>query len=349
MSAPEDAEPAATTASTASPDSGTSEASLGDGKAFLTELPIAQIEANESNPRLDFPASELEKLAESIELEGILVPVVVYPKGDKFVLIDGERRFRCARDLGLPMVPALVTAERSAHEVLLQMFNIHLIREPWKDVPTALALGKLADSIQDTKGEEPSDTYLAEITGLSVERVRQLRYIITLPQEWQGYIRTGKVPMNFFWELKRNVVDQLSNRRPELLIELGEDNVRNAFVQKRLDGVITDTVSLRKVAPIIKFAQQEAHNEESPIDIDQTIRNLVNDTEAGIDDAYEDTVQMLVEVDKLGRRTASMIAAFRRLLSQAEQGEEREGILLLGHALIAELSEVLETTTGGGE
>lgn len=349
MSAPDDAELTSGAASAAPPDSAMHEASLGDDKAHLTELPIEQIEANESNPRLDFPVSELERLAESIELEGILVPVVVYPKGDKFILIDGERRFRCARDLGLPSVPALVTAERPEHEVLLQMFNIHLIREPWKDVPTALALGKLADSIQDSEGQEPSDAHLAEITGLSVERVRQLRYIITLPEEWQGYIRSGKVPMNFFWELKRNVIDQLSNRRPQLLAELGEDNVRQAFVQKRLDGVITDTVSLRKVSPIIKFAQQEADNKDSPVDIDQTLRDLVNYTDAGIDDAYEDTVQMLVEVDKLGRRTASMIAAFKRLLSQADEGEEREGIIGLGNALITELSEVLEATTGGGE
>lgn len=331
-------------------DAVTQEATIGDEKAYLTELAIGDVEANDSNPRLDFPKNELDRLAESIDLEGILVPVVVYPKGDKFILVDGERRFRCARDLGLETVPALVTAERSEHDVLLQMFNIHLIREPWKDVPTAIALGKLADSIDKDEGEEPSDSRLAEITGLSVERVRQLRYVITLPAEWQGYIRTGKVPMNFFWELKRNVIDQLNNRRPDLMLELGEENVRSAFVQKRLDGVITDTVSLRKVSPIIRFAQQEADTtSQSPIDIDQTIRELVTDPAAGIDDAYEDTVQMLVEVDKLGRRTASMIAAFRRLLSQAEPGEDRQAIIDLGNDLISNLAAVLAQSTGGDE
>ena len=326
------------------------EATIGDQKAYLTELATGDIQANESNPRLDFPQAELDRLAESIELEGILVPVVVYPSDDKFVLVDGERRFRCARDLGLEKVPALVTTERSEHDVLLQMFNIHLIREPWRDVPTALALGKLADKLEEQEGEEPTDPRLAELTGLSVERVRQLRYVITLPEEWQGYIRTGKVPMNFFWELKRNIVDQLSSRRPALLAELGEDNVRSAFVQKRLDGVITDTVSLRKVAPIIRFAQQEADTAtESPIDIDQTIRDLVTKPEAGIDDAYEDTVQMLVEVDKLGRRTASMISAFKRLLSQAAPGDDRDAIVELGQDLITSLKLVLGESTGGGE
>lgn len=183
---------------------------MGD-KAYLTQLEIGQIMANERNPRLDFPQSELNRLADSIDLEGILVPIVVYSKGDKFVLVDGERRYKCALELGLPAVPALVTAERPEQEVLLQMFNIHLIREPWRDVPTALALRKLADSIADDEGEEPSDSRLAELTGLSVERVRQLRYVVTLPEEWQAYIRSGQIPLNFFWELKRNVIDQLNS------------------------------------------------------------------------------------------------------------------------------------------
>jgi len=349
MSAPDDADATNDGGAELIPTEAAETAYLGQEKAQLKELAIADVTPNASNPRLDFPASELERLAESIDLEGILVPIVVYPKDGKFVLVDGERRFRCAKELGLSVVPALVTTERSEHDVLLQMFNIHLIREPWKDVPTALALGKLADSLESTEGEEPSDSRLAELTGLSVERVRQLRYVVTLPEEWQGYIRSGKVPLNYFWELKRNVIDQLSSRRPELLKELGEEVVQNAFVQKRLDGVITDTVSLRKVAPIIKFAQQEADNPESPVNIDDTIRELVTDADSGIDDAYEDTVQVLVEVGKLGRRTKSMIAAFKRLLSQAEADEDRAAILDLGESFITELTGVLNDARGGGE
>lgn len=319
-------------------------------KAYLTELQIDQVEPNEHNPRLDFPQSELDRLAESIDLEGILVPIVVYPKGDdNFVLVDGERRFKCALALGMQVVPALVTPERPEQEVLLQMFNIHLIREPWRDVPTALALGQLADSLSSSEGEEPSDSRLAELTGLSVERVRQLRYVVTLPEEWQAYIRSGQIPLNFFWELKRNVIDQLKSRRPELLRELGEDAVRSAFVQKRLDSVITDTVSLRKVAPIIKFAEQEAESgDRTRVDVDQTLRDLIVRADATIDDAYDDTVQMLVEVDKLGRRTASMVAAFRRLLSQAESPEDRQSIITLGKEFISGLTAVLEDVDDGG-
>ena len=210
-------------------------------------------------------------------------------------------------------------------------------------------MGKLADRIKDDEGAEPTDQRLAELTGLSVERVRQLRYVLTLPDEWQAYIRSGQIPLNFFWELKRNVIDQLSARRPDLLTEIGEDNVRSAFVQKRLDSVITDTVSLRKVAPIIKFAEQEATSDQvSRVDVDQTLRDLIQRSDATIEDAYEDTVQMLVEVDKLGRRTASMTAAFRRLLDQAESQEDTQAIVALGQEFIAGLNAVLSEAADGG-
>lgn len=322
-------------------------------RSALLEVPTELVDANEKNPRLDFPQNELDRLADSIDLEGILVPIVVFERDGRYVVVDGERRLRCARDLALPTVPTLITTERPERDVLQQMFNIHLIREPWRDLPTALALGRLADAITAEEGDEPGDSRLAELTGLSVDRVRQLRYVVTLPPEWQGYIREGRVPLNYFWEMKKNVTDQLEKRRPNLLTELGAQAIQTALVEKRLNNVITDTVSLRKVAPIIRFAENDANGDPAVAsDIDDAIRTLVTDPQSTIDDAYEDTVQMMVEVDKLGRRTASMVAAFHRLLSQAEGQEEREAVMELAQQLIdalnSELSAIAESDASVG-
>jgi len=76
----------------ASPDS---EAAAESGTRFfeLTEIPVANIDRG-TNPRIHFPEEELERLAESISNEGVLVPVVVYRDTDRtFRLIDGERRW----------------------------------------------------------------------------------------------------------------------------------------------------------------------------------------------------------------------------------------------------------------
>lgn len=311
--------------------------------AELQQLAISDVIPNDRNPRLDFPQDELDRLAGSIDQEGVLVPIVVYPKDGKYVLVDGERRFRCARDLGFETIPALVTTERSEREVLQQMFNIHLIREPWRDIPTAKALQRLAEELKESDGEEPNDQKLRDLTGLSIERVRQLRYVVQLPEEWQDYIREETIPLNFFWELKKNVIDALRNNRPEIFEEYGENAIGTAFVKKRLDQVITDTVSLRKVAPIIKFAAQDAKANDGVSAIDDSIRDLIEKPESTIDEAYEDTVQLMVEVDKLARRTASMVAVFKRLLAQTEGTSDQDTVRLIGQELISDLQGILDS------
>jgi len=312
--------------------------------AKLRELNVVDVVPNERNPRLDFPQDELDRLSDSIDLEGVLVPIVVYAKEDKYILVDGERRYRCARDLGHSKIPALITTERSERDVLQQMFNIHLIREPWRDIPTAKALQRLAAEIKQDEHQDPNDKELRDLTGLSIERVRQLRYVVTLPDEWQDYIREATIPLNFFWELKKNVIDALRSNRPAILEEYGEDKVSAAFVQKRIDQVITDTVSLRKVSPIIKFAAQDAAgNSTGTSTIDDSIRSLIDEPDATIDDAYEDTVQMMVEVDKLGRRTTSTVAVFARLLTDTHDTADYAEVVRLGRQLISRLSELLDT------
>lgn len=181
------------------------------------------------------------------------------------------------------------------------------------------------------------------MTGLSIDRVRQLRYVVELPEQWQSFIREGKIPLNFFWELKKNVIDPLANWRPDLLVELNEDAVMTAFVEKRLQNVITDTVSLRKVLPIVKFAAQDAQsNGTGRSAIDDSIRELVRNLETRIDDVYEDTVQVMVEADRLERRTISMVAAFARLLTQSGTDEERQRVRVVGRRLIDQLVVVLD-------
>jgi len=310
--------------------------------ANLRELQVSEVVPNAQNPRLDFPQDELDRLADSIDLEGVLVPIVVYPKDRKFVLVDGERRYRCARDLGHVTIPALITTERSERQVLQQMFNIHQIREAWREIPTGRALERLASYIEEQDGREPNDRELSDLTGVSLEQVRRLRYAITLPDEWQGYIRDGTVPLNFFWELKRNVIDALRANRPNIYAHYGEDAIKHAFVQKRLDQVITDTVSLRKMAPIIRFAAQDAEangTEESKLD--DSIRDLIEQPDATIDEAYEDTVQMMVEVDKLGRRTSSMVAVFARLLTSTAGTPDNAEVRRIGHDLIKQIGALI--------
>jgi ParB family chromosome partitioning protein len=73
--------------------------------------PIDQIDANPFQPRSDFDPVELESLADSIRVQGVLQPIMVrtHPSvPDRFQIVAGERRFRAAMQAGLTEIPTIV-------------------------------------------------------------------------------------------------------------------------------------------------------------------------------------------------------------------------------------------------
>ena len=65
---------------------------------------VDEIEIKE-NIRNEFGEKDLKEMAESIKLYGIIVPLVVRKTGNKLVLVDGERRLKAAKLIGLSEVP----------------------------------------------------------------------------------------------------------------------------------------------------------------------------------------------------------------------------------------------------
>jgi ParB family chromosome partitioning protein len=311
----------------------------------LANVEVGRIKPNPNNPRLIFPQEELDRLAESIATEGVLVPIVVFKQGKEYVLIDGERRFKCALTLGLETIPAVVTEEKSDRDNLVQMFNIHLVREPWQDMPTAWALEKLVKELESEQGKPVTDSQLSDTTGLSKERIQRLRHALELPKQYQKYISDGTIPLNWFWELKRNVIEPLAKERPNVMKDFTAKGITRAFVDKRLRGLIPDTVSLRDVRPIINFAAKDA--EENPRGssiLDKTIRELITDPDLTIQMAYEDTVQIMVEADKLERQTKNMLTTFQRLLGRVRTPKERNHVVRIGKAFLEGLRRLIRPT-----
>jgi ParB family chromosome partitioning protein len=82
-----------------------------DRRLVVANVPIDQIDTNPFQPRMDFDANELDSLAESIKVQGVLQPILVrkHPtEADRYQIIAGERRFRAAGLAGLREIPTLL-------------------------------------------------------------------------------------------------------------------------------------------------------------------------------------------------------------------------------------------------
>ena len=80
-------------------------------------LPISFLRPNPRNPRQDFAPADLDQLADSIRLKGLLQPILARPvpgARDAYEIVAGERRWRAAQLAGLETIPALVRARDDA-------------------------------------------------------------------------------------------------------------------------------------------------------------------------------------------------------------------------------------------
>src|SRR6266571_254696 len=133
--------------------------------ATLHQIHPDSIKPNRDNPRLIFREEDMNELLESIREGGIRVPISVYAEGARFTLIDGERRWRCAKKLNLRAVPSIVVPKPTRLENLLLMFNIHNVRVDWDLMPMALKLGEVREMLEK-EGKETNAKALAAVTGV---------------------------------------------------------------------------------------------------------------------------------------------------------------------------------------
>ena len=74
----------------------------------VVEIELEKIFPNPDQPRKTFDEDKLIDLAESIREHGVLQPILVAPRDDKFMIIAGERRYRASGRAGLKTIPALI-------------------------------------------------------------------------------------------------------------------------------------------------------------------------------------------------------------------------------------------------
>ncbi|MEO7318792.1 MAG: ParB/RepB/Spo0J family partition protein [Chthoniobacteraceae bacterium] len=105
--------------------------------------PLVEIIASPLQPRTHFTETAIDELVESIRQHGIIQPLIVRRRGDRFELIAGERRWRAAMRLGLAEAPVIVR-EASDQDVLELALIENLQREDLNAIEEARAFARLA-------------------------------------------------------------------------------------------------------------------------------------------------------------------------------------------------------------
>jgi ParB/RepB/Spo0J family partition protein len=168
----------------------------------VKSLPTGKLKANPHNPRMLFDRDDLQVLRESIERVGILVPLTVYQEksSGNYVILDGQRRWICAQQVGLKEIPVNQVAEPTLVQNIVTMFQIHKLRKDWELMPTALKLELLMRELGEKK-----ERRLAELTGLDEAVVVRCKKLLSYSKRYQDTMLDAdpdkRVKADFFIEL----------------------------------------------------------------------------------------------------------------------------------------------------
>lgn len=120
--------------------------------ALPLEIDLDRIDPNPFQPRQYFSETELAELSASILQHGVVQPVLLRPKGDRFQLVVGERRVRAAQRAALVRIPAVVR-EVSEDEMVELALVENVQRENLTPIEEALGYKRLVDRLKVTQAE----------------------------------------------------------------------------------------------------------------------------------------------------------------------------------------------------
>jgi ParB family chromosome partitioning protein len=147
------------------------------GSSSAVKLKLSEIEPNKNQPRKNFDEEALAELSHSIELHGVLQPLVVRPMPDgSYQLVAGERRWRASRLAGLTEVPVVIKELTDAQVAEIALVE-NLQREDLDPIEEALGYKELAEKFDYTQEE------ISNLVGASRPAIANALRLLTLPEE----------------------------------------------------------------------------------------------------------------------------------------------------------------------
>lgn len=156
------------------------------GSSTSIEIDIDLISPNPEQPRTHFAEENLEELTQSIRANGVVQPIVVRQRGNRYEIVAGERRWRASQRAELRRIPAVVK-EVSDDKMLELALVENIQRQELNPIEEAKAYSKLIEQLELTQ------EVVAERVGKSRTVVTTAIRLLRLPAEVLREIEQGRI------------------------------------------------------------------------------------------------------------------------------------------------------------
>ncbi len=185
------------------------------GDSPYMNLPLHKIEPNPNQPRKDFDPEELESLAQSIRVHGLMQPLTVREIGNGYYdIIAGERRWRACRMAGLSHVPCILVEADNKKAMELALIE-NLQRQDLNPVEEALGYQSLMEDFDLTQEET------ANQVGKSRSAVANALRLLALNEKCLTWLREGKLTAGHARAVLQLKNEKLQVEAAQKIINLG--------------------------------------------------------------------------------------------------------------------------------
>ncbi len=254
----------------------------------VQNLYVTVVSPNPEQPRRHFDQEALDQLSESIKRYGVIQPIIVSPKGEGYIIVAGERRWRAATKAGLTQIPAIVRDREEIEQLEVALIE-NVQRVDLSPLEQAISIERLHQQFNITYAEIAKRLSKAETTVSNIVRLLQLppaaRESLQLGEISEGHARA-------ILALKNNPSDQedllkniLKNgwsvrQAEQYVTSLKEGAKTKQQLSEKLAAETTETKSLAKrigtkvtIKRTAKGGRLEIHF-KSDEDLDTIIKKL---------------------------------------------------------------------------
>ena len=218
------------------------------GTADVLRIPLDLVEPNPFQPRMSFDPEALQELADSIRTFGLIQPITVRKKGDKYQIISGERRYRACIMAGMDMIPAYI--RDASDQGMLEMAIVENIqRENLDPIEVALSYQRLMEECRLTQEQ------MADRVGKKRASVANQLRLLRLPAKVQHDLKVGLVSVG----------------HAKVLLGVDDPKVQEALC----DLIVRRGLSVRQLEEKVKALEKGVPEEKEPEELPEMYYRLL--------------------------------------------------------------------------
>lgn len=272
------------------------------GEENANELEINRIHNFANHPFKVVDDEEMDELVESIEKNGILVPVLVRPDVDNtYEMIAGHRRMHAAIKIGLKTIPAIVR-DLDDDEAIIVMVDSNIQRKKLLPSEKAFAYKMKLEAMKHRVGRKSkenvsqlgthyrADSELANELGESRNTIRRFIRLTELIPELLEYVDKKRLPFTsgvdisyLDKEIQKWIFEYIKENGPVKSVQIAalRREIENDAImtQEKMISILIENQPGGKPNREVTFSENKLRSyfpeKTSPVEIEEVILNLL--------------------------------------------------------------------------